>query len=230
MLRVLTFNISGANVSALSPAAFGLREKYERIAQLVRQHSPHVVALQVRRENARAHAPCCGCPRTRAGLNSNHYKPAPLPCSLCPPQEVAEWGPLAEELQAALADGGAGPVYTLAASTDSHCGLCQVYVQERLNATGGKAVGPVALCKIPLPLPPEGSGGGDGTEPAAGGEAGAAQGGRALPYFLYFAGPCCCHDRRRPCCCRHRCAPPTCVSNRARPFCTPNRLPPGALC
>ena len=103
---------------------------------------------------------------------------------------MAECGPLAEELQAALADGGAGPAYTLAASTDSHCGLCQVYVQERLQATGGKAVGPIALCEIPLPLPPEGGAGGEpaaGSE-AAGGEAGAAQGSRAAPYYLYFAG------------------------------------------
>ena len=53
MLRVLTFNISGANVSALSPAAFGLRDKYRRIAELVRQHAPHVVALQARREHPR---------------------------------------------------------------------------------------------------------------------------------------------------------------------------------
>lgn len=68
---------------------------------------------------------------------------------------MCEFGTLAATLATALADSTHGPAYKLAASTESHCGLCQVFVQERLQATGGKAVGPIALCKIPLPLPPE---------------------------------------------------------------------------
>ncbi|KAI7843423.1 hypothetical protein COHA_002901 [Chlorella ohadii] len=199
MLRLLTFNISGGNVSALSPPGFGLTEKYAAIVELVRRHAPHIVALQ----------------------------------------EVPESRPLAAQLADALADSTHGPPYKLAASTESHCGLCQVFVQKRLRATGGKDVGPIVLCKIPLPLPPEpdsgdgsGSSGGD-AEPeaaapaaaagdeaseaaagapavaaaangnvesateaaAAGGTAagapGAAGGGkRAYPYYLYVAG---CH-------------------------------------
>lgn len=45
-LRLLTFNTSGRNVSALSPPGFGMAEKYRAIVDLVRQHAPHVVALQ----------------------------------------------------------------------------------------------------------------------------------------------------------------------------------------
>lgn len=48
MLRLLTFNISGANVSALSPPGFGLTDKYQAIVELVRRHAPHIVALQAR--------------------------------------------------------------------------------------------------------------------------------------------------------------------------------------
>lgn len=50
MLRVLSFNISGHNRSALSPATFQLSDKYGSIVSLVKQHNPHLLALQVRQE------------------------------------------------------------------------------------------------------------------------------------------------------------------------------------
>lgn len=128
-------------------------------------------------------------------------------------QEVSEFGPLAATLADALADSAHGPAYKLAASAESHCGLCQLFVREELRATGGKAVGPIALCKIPLPLPLEPAGGGAGSdgsaapaggaaaaaaggaeaEAAGGAEAEAAGGSKPLPYYLYVAG-----ELRRP--------------------------------
>jgi len=41
-------------------------------------------------------------------------------------QEVCEFDKLAARLADELADGTHGPPYKLAASTESHCGLCQV--------------------------------------------------------------------------------------------------------
>ncbi len=45
-LRVLTFNISGANCSALAPPSFGLPAKYAAVAQLVLAEQPELVTLQ----------------------------------------------------------------------------------------------------------------------------------------------------------------------------------------
>lgn len=47
MLRLLTFNVSGHNVSKMAPPGFSLDHKYERILELVRQHAPHLLSLQV---------------------------------------------------------------------------------------------------------------------------------------------------------------------------------------
>lgn len=145
-----------------------------------------------------------GSPDGPTTIGCSKFKSTP-PRLLRPPplvsaQEVSEFGPLAATLADALADGAHGPAYKLAASTESHCGLCQLFVQEELRATGGKAVGPIALCKIPLPLPLEPAGGGAGSAgsaaPTGGAEAAAAGGAAAeaaggskpLPYYLYVAG------------------------------------------
>lgn len=45
-LRVLTFNISGDNRSALSPDRFTLVDKYRKIAQLAIAADPHLISLQ----------------------------------------------------------------------------------------------------------------------------------------------------------------------------------------
>lgn len=46
VLRVLTFNVSGANCSALAPPGFSLPAKYTAIARLVLDEQPELLALQ----------------------------------------------------------------------------------------------------------------------------------------------------------------------------------------
>lgn len=45
-LRVLTFNVSGENCSALAPRGFGLPAKYAAIAQLILEERPELLTLQ----------------------------------------------------------------------------------------------------------------------------------------------------------------------------------------
>lgn len=87
-LRLLTFNISGRNVSALSSPGFGMAEKYRAIVDLVRQHTPHVVALQASGAGAWQRAAVlawfgAACPTAARLLNaasasqrSSHIEPA----------------------------------------------------------------------------------------------------------------------------------------------------------
>lgn len=155
MLRILTFNISGSNVSAHAPAGFGLLAKVQAVTDLVAQHQPHLLALQ---------------------------------------EVDAESPHIAEELAALLASLPAGGGYTLAASTPSHCGLSQVYAQAALRPSCGTAVGPVALCRIPLPLPSLAGGGGSAedvglaTEEAVPAKEAAAGGAADQLSCFYFAG------------------------------------------
>lgn len=53
-LRVLTFNVSGENCSALAPRGFGLPAKYAAIAQLILEERPELLTLQEVFPNAAA--------------------------------------------------------------------------------------------------------------------------------------------------------------------------------
>jgi endonuclease/exonuclease/phosphatase family metal-dependent hydrolase len=124
-LKLLSYNISGGDVSALAPRGFALAQKHRAIAELVRWHAPHLVALQ-----------------ETFGLRLDG----------APPNDEYDCSAEGEgaELHSALASQG----YALCATARSHCGDSAVFACAALAARRvplpRPAVGPAALARFKL--------------------------------------------------------------------------------